>query len=113
MVQNLLSCLDNPELPFLQWQECFAVLANRLPKELRQEVNAILIIFLNMFPVASCVLTCHSCLPSDLRILQLEAKYKEFEGIFSLQNVDFPARILRGVIEVGLLIKTGYSSKLT
>lgn len=38
VVQNLLSCLDNPELPFLQWQECFAVLANRLPKELRYEV---------------------------------------------------------------------------
>lgn len=38
VVQNLLSCLDNPELPFLQWQECFGVLANRLPKELRHEV---------------------------------------------------------------------------
>lgn len=38
VVQNLLSCLDNPELPFLQWQECFAVLANRLPKDLRYEV---------------------------------------------------------------------------
>ncbi|XP_071925426.1 acetyl-CoA carboxylase 1-like isoform X1 [Coffea arabica] len=66
VVQNLLSCLDNPELPFLQWQECFAVLANRLPKELRHE---------------------------------LEAKYKEHEGISNLQNVDFPAKILRGVIE--------------
>ncbi|KAF8046826.1 hypothetical protein N665_3391s0004, partial [Sinapis alba] len=35
VVQDLLSCLDNPELPFLQWQECFAVLATRLPKDLR------------------------------------------------------------------------------
>lgn len=69
VVQNLLSCLDNPELPFLQWQECFAVLANRLPKELRQE---------------------------------LEAKYKEYEGISTLQNVDFPAKILCGVIEAHL-----------
>ncbi|KAL3655269.1 acetyl-coenzyme-A carboxylase [Castilleja foliolosa] len=39
VVQNLLSCLDNPELPFLQWQECFAVLANRLPKDLRYELE--------------------------------------------------------------------------
>ncbi|KAL1223719.1 Acetyl-CoA carboxylase 1 [Cardamine amara subsp. amara] len=35
VVQNLLNCLDSPELPFLQWQECFAVLATRLPKDLR------------------------------------------------------------------------------
>ncbi|OIT39824.1 PREDICTED: acetyl-CoA carboxylase 1-like [Nicotiana attenuata] len=66
VIQNLLSCLDSPELPFLQWQECLAVLATRLPKDLRNE---------------------------------LEAKYKEYEGIFSLQNVEFPARILRGVLE--------------
>ncbi|KAL0352310.1 UNVERIFIED_CONTAM: Acetyl-CoA carboxylase 1 [Sesamum calycinum] len=44
VVQSLLSCLDNPELPFLQWQECFAVLANRLPKELRDEAH------LNAYP---------------------------------------------------------------
>ncbi|KAI8004243.1 Acetyl-CoA carboxylase 1 [Camellia lanceoleosa] len=37
VMQNLLSCLDNPELPFLQWQECLSVLANRLPKDLRYE----------------------------------------------------------------------------
>ncbi|CAH8297840.1 unnamed protein product [Eruca vesicaria subsp. sativa] len=35
VVQELRSCLDSPELPFLQWQECFAVLATRLPKDLR------------------------------------------------------------------------------
>ncbi|KAG5391557.1 hypothetical protein IGI04_021520 [Brassica rapa subsp. trilocularis] len=35
VVQDLVSCLDSPELPFLQWQECFAVLATRLPKDLR------------------------------------------------------------------------------
>lgn len=39
VVQDLLNCLDNPELPFLQWQECFAVLATRLPKDLRNMVN--------------------------------------------------------------------------
>ncbi|XP_011083400.1 acetyl-CoA carboxylase 1-like isoform X2 [Sesamum indicum] len=69
VVQSLLSCLDNPELPFLQWQECFAVLANRLPKELRYE---------------------------------LETRYREFEGIANMQNVDFPAKILRGVLEAHL-----------
>lgn len=41
VVQNLLACLDSPELPFLQWQECMSVLANRLPKDLRNEVNII------------------------------------------------------------------------
>ncbi|CAA0843383.1 Acetyl-CoA carboxylase 1, partial [Striga hermonthica] len=75
VVQNLLSCLDNPELPFLQWQECFAVLANRLPKELRCE---------------------------------LETRYREFEGIESSQNVDFPAKVLRGVLEAHL---NSYSEK--
>ncbi|CAA2994471.1 acetyl- carboxylase 1-like [Olea europaea subsp. europaea] len=69
VVQNLLSCLDNPELPFLQWQECFAVLANRLAKDLRYE---------------------------------LEAKYKECEGISNMPSVDFPAKILRGVLEAHL-----------
>ncbi|KAL8514106.1 hypothetical protein ACS0TY_013288 [Phlomoides rotata] len=69
VVQNLLSCLDNPELPFLQWQECFGVLANRLPKELRHE---------------------------------LETRYKEFGGIANMQNADFPAKILRGVLEAHL-----------
>lgn len=39
VVQNLLNCLDSPELPFLQWQECFAVLATRLPKDLKNEVS--------------------------------------------------------------------------
>lgn len=32
IIQDLLSCLYSPELPFLQWQECKAVLANHLPK---------------------------------------------------------------------------------
>ncbi|KAM7252837.1 hypothetical protein ACFE04_025455 [Oxalis oulophora] len=66
VVQSLLTCLDSPELPFLQWQECFAVLANRLPKELR---------------------------------IELESKFKVFEAISSSQNVDFPAKLLRNVLE--------------
>ncbi|KAK4374393.1 hypothetical protein RND71_005070 [Anisodus tanguticus] len=71
VVHNLLSCLDSPELPFLQWQECISVLATRLPKDLRYD---------------------------------LEAKYKEYEGYTSSQTVDFPARILRGVLEAHLRI---------
>ncbi|KAL5982106.1 acetyl-coenzyme-A carboxylase [Asimina triloba] len=39
VVQDLLNCLDSPELPFLQWQECMAVLATRLPKDLKNEVS--------------------------------------------------------------------------
>ncbi|XP_011006151.1 PREDICTED: acetyl-CoA carboxylase 1-like [Populus euphratica] len=66
VVQNLLVCLDSPELPFLQWQECLAVLATRLPKDLRTA---------------------------------LEAKFREFEGI---SNIDFPAKLLKGVLEVHL-----------
>ncbi|XP_051124639.1 acetyl-CoA carboxylase 1-like [Andrographis paniculata] len=69
VVQNLLSCLDNPELPFLQWQECYAVLANRLPKDLKYE---------------------------------LETRYKEFEGISNMQNVEFPAKTLRCILEAHL-----------
>ncbi|XP_052188195.1 acetyl-CoA carboxylase 1-like [Diospyros lotus] len=69
VVQNLLSCLDNPELPCLQWQECLSVLAMRLPKDLRYE---------------------------------LESKYKEYECISILQNVDFPAKVLRAVLEAHL-----------
>lgn len=33
-------------------------------------------------------------------IYQLESKYKEFEGISSSQIVDFPAKLLRGILEV-------------
>ncbi|KAK9134330.1 hypothetical protein Syun_013660 [Stephania yunnanensis] len=40
VVQDLLSCLDSPELPFLQWQECMAVLATRLPKDMKNELDA-------------------------------------------------------------------------
>ncbi|KAA8538039.1 hypothetical protein F0562_027381 [Nyssa sinensis] len=69
VVQNLLSCLDNPELPFLQWQECLAVLATRLPKDLRYE---------------------------------LESKCREYGRISGMQNVDFPAKKLRGVLEAHL-----------
>ncbi|GFY96498.1 acetyl-CoA carboxylase 1 [Actinidia rufa] len=69
VVQNLLSCLDNPELPFLQWQECLSVLATRLPKDLRFE---------------------------------LESKFKGYKGISSLQSLDFPAKVLRGVLEAHL-----------
>ncbi|CAL5202887.1 unnamed protein product [Lathyrus oleraceus] len=69
VVQSLLNCLDSPELPFLQWQECLAVLATRLPKDLR---------------------------------IELEAKYKEFEIISSSQNFDFPAKLLKGILEAHL-----------
>nr|GEW99901.1 acetyl-CoA carboxylase 1 [Tanacetum cinerariifolium] len=66
VVQNLLRCLDSPELPFLQWQECYAVLANRLPKDLKTK---------------------------------LESKFKEYEGISFQQTIDFPAKVLRGILE--------------
>ncbi|XVF36762.1 hypothetical protein REPUB_Repub19eG0086300 [Reevesia pubescens] len=66
VVQSLLNCLDSPELPFLQWQECMSVLATRLPKNLKNE---------------------------------LESKYKGFEAISSSQNIDFPAKLLKGVLE--------------
>ncbi|CAH2075711.1 unnamed protein product [Thlaspi arvense] len=69
VVQNLLSCLDNPELPFLQWQECLSVLATRLPKDLRSE---------------------------------LESKYTAYESNSSLQNLDFPVKVLRAVLEAHL-----------
>lgn len=69
VVPTLLSCLDSPELPFLQWQESLAVLATRLPKNLRYE---------------------------------LELNFKEYEGISNLQNIDFPAKVLRGVLEAHL-----------
>lgn len=69
VVQNLLRCLDSPELPFLQWQECFAVLANRLPKDLRYK---------------------------------LESKFKEYEGISNQQTIDFPAKVLRNILETHL-----------
>ncbi|MFS7937166.1 putative ligase [Helianthus anomalus] len=66
VVQNLLLCLDSPQLPFLQWQECFAVLANRLPKDLRNK---------------------------------LESKFKEYEGVSTQQAVEFPAKVLRIILE--------------
>ncbi|KAJ4966755.1 hypothetical protein NE237_018604 [Protea cynaroides] len=70
VVQDLLNCLDSPELPFLQWQEGMAVLATRLPKDLKYE---------------------------------LDAKYKEYEGISDSQkNADFPAKLLLGVFEAHL-----------
>ncbi|KAJ0987373.1 hypothetical protein J5N97_005729 [Dioscorea zingiberensis] len=70
VVQDLLNCLDSPELPFLQWQESMSVLANRLPKDLRFE---------------------------------LDAKFKQYETIANFKkNVEFPAKLLRGVIEAHL-----------
>ncbi|KAJ4767613.1 Acetyl-CoA carboxylase [Rhynchospora pubera] len=39
VLKDLLSCLDDPELPFLQWEESRSVLATRLPKELRSELD--------------------------------------------------------------------------
>jgi acetyl-CoA carboxylase/biotin carboxylase 1 len=38
VVKSLLSCLDDPQLPLLQWQECMAVHATRLPKEMKSQV---------------------------------------------------------------------------
>ncbi|KAH1127750.1 hypothetical protein GYH30_016350 [Glycine max] len=35
-------------------------------------------------------------------LLQLESKYKEFEGISSSQIVDFPAKLLKGIVETHL-----------
>nr|ASZ00207.1 acetyl-CoA carboxylase 2 [Geranium maderense] len=70
VVQSLLNCLDSPELPFLQWQESFAVLATRLPRDLRDE---------------------------------LDSKFKYVEEISSSQNLEFPAKLLRGVLEAHLL----------
>lgn len=42
----MLNCLDSPELPFLQWQECFSVLVTRLPKNLKYEVTKNILVFL-------------------------------------------------------------------
>ncbi|KAL6839698.1 hypothetical protein ACP4OV_030386 [Aristida adscensionis] len=39
VVENLVCCLDNPELPFLQWDELMSVLANRLPRNLKNELE--------------------------------------------------------------------------
>ncbi|CAM6103862.1 unnamed protein product [Calypogeia fissa] len=39
VVQTLLSCLDDPLLPLLQWQEWMAVLGTRLPKELKIKLD--------------------------------------------------------------------------
>lgn len=70
VVQDLLNCLDSPELPFLQWQEIMSVLATRLPKDLRNE---------------------------------LDGKYKEYElNADFRKSKDFPAKLLRGVIEANL-----------
>ncbi|KAL2894342.1 Acetyl-CoA carboxylase 1 [Bienertia sinuspersici] len=66
VVQSLLICLDSPELPFLQWQECLSVLATRLPKALRND---------------------------------LESKCREFDGITNSPNIEFPAKVLKGVLE--------------
>lgn len=41
VVETLLSCLDDPHLPLLQWQETMAVLSARLPKELRNHLDTI------------------------------------------------------------------------
>ncbi|KAH7276946.1 hypothetical protein KP509_39G027900 [Ceratopteris richardii] len=39
VVETLLSCLDDPQLPLLQWQECMSVLATRLPKDLKAQLD--------------------------------------------------------------------------
>jgi acetyl-CoA carboxylase/biotin carboxylase 1 len=33
-------------------------------------------------------------------VSQLEAKYKEIESISTTQNIDFPAKLLKGILEV-------------
>nr|QEG99472.1 cytosolic acetyl-CoA carboxylase 2 [Lolium rigidum] len=70
VVDDLLNFLDSPELPFLQWQELMSVLATRLPKDLRNE---------------------------------LDGKYKDYEFNADFgKSKDFPAKLLRGVIEANL-----------
>ncbi|MCO5565015.1 hypothetical protein L7F22_018685 [Adiantum nelumboides] len=39
VVRTLLSCLDDPQLPQFQWQECMSVLATRLPKDLKAQLD--------------------------------------------------------------------------
>ncbi|XP_062225261.1 acetyl-CoA carboxylase 2 isoform X2 [Phragmites australis] len=39
VVQDLVFCLDNPELRFLQWDELMSVLATRLPRDLKSELE--------------------------------------------------------------------------
>lgn len=39
-----------------------------------------------------------------VHFVQLESKYKEFEAISSTLNVDFPAKLLRGILEVSAFI---------
>jgi hypothetical protein len=34
----MVCCLDSPDLPLLQWDELMSVLANRLPRKLKNEV---------------------------------------------------------------------------
>ncbi|XP_052155792.1 acetyl-CoA carboxylase 2 [Oryza glaberrima] len=39
VVPELVYCLDTPELPFLQWEELMSVLATRLPRNLKSELE--------------------------------------------------------------------------
>nr|CAL63610.1 acetyl-coenzyme A carboxylase [Alopecurus myosuroides] len=39
VVQDLVWCLDTPALPFLQWEELMSVLATRLPRRLKSELE--------------------------------------------------------------------------
>ncbi|OEL17844.1 Acetyl-CoA carboxylase 2 [Dichanthelium oligosanthes] len=39
VIQDLVCCLDDPELPFLQWDELMSVLATRLPRNLKSELE--------------------------------------------------------------------------
>ncbi|KAH9617543.1 hypothetical protein KSS87_000856 [Heliosperma pusillum] len=74
VLKSLLNCLDDPELPFLQWQECMSVLATRLPKNLRNE---------------------------------LESKFRKYDGITNSQNFEFPAKLLKSVLEAHLNLSHG------
>ncbi len=124
VVKSLLSCLDDPQLPLLQWQECIAVHATRLPKEMKSQVLSHMSILITL------LLDCswwsplgHSCswhldlvvhsLHNHLSMIsvhvylsaiyeQLEVKFREYESSFSSKGeaLDFPAKALCGIMEV-------------
>lgn len=80
-IDNLLMCLDDPFLPFLQWQDRFSVAESRLPKYLQMEIEEIM---------SSC----------DIQA----AHDAEWSG---LEQVDeFPAQLLLGVMKNALKVNS-------
>eukprot|EP01018_Ginkgo_biloba_P038670 Gb_33780 [translate_table: standard] len=77
VVQSLLNCLDDPQLPLLQWQECMAVLATRLPKDLRSQLDA--------------------------KFKEYETAFLASQKNASQIKVDFPAKALRAILEAFLM----------